>query len=74
MKCGNCPREQQDEPFWTSKKAGTTLMVCAECLYELDGIDYRGKSIGNVLKDIERKRKGVLASTDEVGKGKGGWK
>lgn len=58
MKCDNCYKEQNlDEPFWTSRKTGIALMVCAQCLYELDGIDKRGKSVAQDLRDIETRRR-----------------
>lgn len=57
IKCGNCGRTQSDEPFWTSRKTGKALTVCADCLYNLDGIDYRGQSLGTALRELERKRK-----------------
>jgi len=58
MKCENCDKEQRlGETFWTSRKTGKALMVCAKCLFKLDGSDLRGKSLGNVLKELERKRR-----------------
>jgi len=55
MKCDNCYKEY--DLLWTSRKTGTPLTVCTECLFELDGIDYRGKSCDDVLRDTERKRR-----------------
>jgi len=58
MNCEQCTREAQlHEPFWTSRKTGKCLTVCANCLYKLDGIDYRGKSCADVLRNIEKCRR-----------------
>lgn len=57
MKCENCQKlPKKGEPLWTSRKADTVKIVCADCLYKLDGFDHRGKSGDDVLKELRHKR------------------
>ena len=66
--CDQC--SVQCNPLWTYRdptipteerhRGNGVLEVCADCLYQLGGPDYRGLSIGNVLSEIEGKCKGII--------------
>ena len=60
--CDNC--KQEVPRLWTSRKMvkpesqnpNLGAELCDDCLYEIDGYDKRGKSMGQCLAEIEEKR------------------